>query len=58
MQALLLDAQGKEVARHSVTASGTLLSGAVPLNGQAAGMYYLHLRDGVKWLAGQKVVVE
>jgi len=58
VQALLLDAQGKVVARSVVQANGSLLSGAVVLDGQAVGLYYLHLRDQVKWLAGQKVVVE
>ncbi|MBL7951006.1 MAG: hypothetical protein JNM62_04745 [Flavobacteriales bacterium] len=58
VQALVLDAQGKEVARQNISASGTLVSGAIPLNGQAAGLYYLHFRDEEKWLAGQKVVVQ
>ena len=58
VQALVLDAQGKEVARAVVQANGSLITGNVPLNGQAPGPYYLHLRDSVKWLAGQKVVVE
>jgi len=58
VQALLLDAQGKVVTRAVVQAKGSLITGTVPLNGQAAGLYYLHLRDEVKWLAGQKVVVE
>ncbi len=58
VQAVLLDAQGKEVGRQLAQANGSLLSGAVALDGQAAGLYYLHLRDAVKWLAGGKVVVE
>ncbi|HRH68405.1 MAG TPA: hypothetical protein PLB89_02755 [Flavobacteriales bacterium] len=58
VQALLLDAQGKEIARERVQANGSLVSGALTLEGQAQGLYYLHLRDEVKWLAGQKVVVE
>lgn len=57
VQALLLDAQGKEVVRQNISATGSLLSENVALNGQAPGLYYLHLRDEVKWLAGQKVVV-
>ncbi|MBL7940621.1 MAG: hypothetical protein JNL43_14765 [Flavobacteriales bacterium] len=58
VQAVLLDAQGKEVGRQLAQTNGSLLSGAVALDGQAAGLYYLHLRDEVKWLAGGKVVVE
>ncbi len=58
VQAVLLDAQGNEVGRQLAQANGSLLSGAIALDGQAAGLYYLHLRDEVKWLAGGKVVVE
>ena len=58
VQALLLDAQGKEVVRQNITTNGLLLSGTLALVGQAPGLYYLHLRDEVKWLAGQKLVVE
>ena len=58
VQALVLDAQGKEVLRTVVQPNGTLLSGSLALDGQAAGLYYLHVRDEVKWLAGAKVVLE
>ncbi len=58
VQALVLDAQGKEVARQNIAANGLQVAGTIALNGQAPGLYYLHLRDEVKWLAGQKVVVE
>lgn len=58
VQAVLLDAQGKEVGRQLAQTNGSLLSGAIALDGQAPGLYYLHLRDEVKWLAGGKVVVE
>ena len=57
VQALVLDAQGKEVARQNIAANGLQVAGTIALNGQAPGLYYLHLRDEVKWLAGQKVVV-
>ena len=58
VQALVLDAQGKEVARQNIAANRLQVAGTIALKGQAPGLYYLHLRDEVKWLAGQKVVVE
>jgi len=57
-QAILLDAQGKEVLRHTIGNSGLGLNGNLDVSGLPSGMYYLHLRDGQKWLAGGKVVVE
>ncbi|MCB0771356.1 MAG: T9SS type A sorting domain-containing protein [Flavobacteriales bacterium] len=58
VQALLLDAQGREVLREQVPTNTTELRGTMDVNGLPTGLYYLHLRDGQKWLAGGKVVVE
>jgi hypothetical protein len=57
VQAVLLDAQGKQVLQQ-ILPTGTLeLRGTIPVVGLAPGLYYLHLLDGRKWLAGGKVVV-
>ncbi|HNU57627.1 MAG TPA: T9SS type A sorting domain-containing protein [Flavobacteriales bacterium] len=56
--ALLLDAQGKEVLREQVATTTTELRGQLDVRGLPSGLYYLHLRDGAKWLAGGKVIVE
>ncbi len=58
VQAILLDAQGKEVVRNPIGSTGLGLSGNLDVSGLLSGMYYLHLRDGQKWLAGGKVIVE
>lgn len=58
VQAMLLDAQGKEILQHSMSTNTGELRGMLEVGGLPAGLYYLHLRDGVKWLAGGKVVVE
>ena len=58
VQALLLDAQGKEVLRAQVPTNTTELRGQLDVNGLSPGLYYLHLRDAAKWLAGGKVVME
>lgn len=58
VQAMLLDAQGKEVLHQNVSTNTGELRGMLDVGGLPAGLYYLHLRDGVKWLAGGKVVVE
>ncbi|MCB0766966.1 MAG: T9SS type A sorting domain-containing protein [Flavobacteriales bacterium] len=57
VQALLLDAQGKEVLRAQVPTNTTELRGQLDVSGLPSGLYYLHLRDATKWLAGGKVVV-
>jgi hypothetical protein len=57
VQALLLDAQGKEVLRSTIGNTGLGLSGNMDVSGLPSGLYYLHLRDGEKWLAGGKVVL-
>jgi len=54
----LLDAKGKEVLREQVATTTTELRGQLDVRGLPSGLYYLHLRDGVKWLAGGKIIVE
>jgi hypothetical protein len=54
----VLDAQGREVLRQRVGTNTTELRGQVDVAGLPAGLYFLHLRDEVRWLAGSKVVVE
>jgi len=58
VQALLLDTQGKEVLHAQVPTNTTELRGQLDVSGLPSGLYYLHLRDTAKWLAGGKVVVE
>ncbi|HRD53839.1 MAG TPA: T9SS type A sorting domain-containing protein [Flavobacteriales bacterium] len=54
LRVMVLDAQGKQV--HEELMSGTTLN---LLNLQpSTGLYFLHLTDGARWLAGGKVVVE
>lgn len=57
VQAMLLDAQGKEVRVQRMSSTGIALRTTLDVSGLPTGLYYLHLRDEVKWLAGQKVVV-
>ena len=54
---ILVDAEGKEVLRQTVSSNTTELRGTFDVQGLSAGLYYVHLRDEVKWLAGGKVVV-
>jgi len=65
VQAQLLDASGGLVAQQTVqhvtsSAAGTLnqLRTTVDVSALPAGLYYLHLRDAKRWLAGSKLVVE
>jgi len=58
VQAILLDAQGKEVLRNTIGNTGLGLNGNLDVSGLPSGMYFLHLRDGEKGLAGGKVIVE
>lgn len=58
VQAVVLDAQGKEVLRQGVSINATELRSTLDVRSLPAGLYYMHLRDEVKWLAGGKVVVE
>ncbi|MEZ4788789.1 MAG: T9SS type A sorting domain-containing protein [Flavobacteriales bacterium] len=57
VQALLLDAQGKEVLRAQVPTNTTEVRGQLDVSGLPSGLYYLHLRDAAKWLAGGKVML-
>jgi len=57
VQALLLDAQGREVLREQLPTNTTEVRGQLDVSGLPSGLYYLHLRDAAKWLAGGKVVV-
>jgi outer membrane protein assembly factor BamB len=58
VQAMLVDAQGKVVLQQTVPANGDLLRANLEVVGLLSGLYYVHLRDAEKWLAGGKVVVE
>jgi len=57
VQAVLLDAQGRGVLRNT-TPSNSTIQGRLDVSALHSGIYYLHLRDDQKWLAGAKVVVE
>ncbi len=57
VQLLLLDAQGKEVSRQTLGSTPGHVRTSVDVGALPAGLYYVHLRDDVKWLAGGKVVV-
>ena len=56
LRVVVLDAAGRTLQQ------GTMPSGVsaftFPLSALPAGLYYLHLTDGTRWLAGGKVVVE
>jgi hypothetical protein len=56
VQVVLLDAQGKQVLQKSFASAATELCTTLALEGLSPGMYYLHVRDELKWLAGGKVV--
>ncbi len=58
VQAVLLDATGREVLRETVRPNGNLLSHVLTLSPFPAGLYHLHLADEKRWLAGGRVVVE
>ena len=51
---LLLDALGRQVREETIHGTGHSTS-TIDLS---PGLYYLHLTDGTRWLAGGKVVVE
>ncbi|MBX7130587.1 MAG: T9SS type A sorting domain-containing protein, partial [Flavobacteriales bacterium] len=55
---LLLDASGRTVLEQPVQRNLNQLRTTVDVSTLPAGMYYLHLRDAKRWLAGSKVVVE
>jgi len=54
LRVVVLDAMGKQVHEERMQ-QGTGQLATLPL---AAGLYYLHVTDGSRWLAGGKVVVE
>ena len=58
VQAILVDAQGKEVLRQPASNDTMHLRWIVDVQSLPAGLYYVHLCDASKWLAGGKVVVE
>jgi hypothetical protein len=56
LRVVLLDAQGRQIHEERVHAGASTPN---TINIQpATGLYYLHLTDGTRWLAGGKVVVE
>ena len=55
---LLLDATGRTVLEQPMQRNLNQLRTTVEVSALPAGMYYLHLRDAKRWLAGSKVVVE
>jgi hypothetical protein len=56
LRAVLLDATGRMVHEERLGSMGSISN---TINIQlATGLYYLHLTDGTRWLAGGKVVVE
>jgi hypothetical protein len=57
VQLLLLDAQGKEVSRQILGSTTGHVRTSVDVGALPTGLYYVHLRDDVKWLAGGKVMV-
>jgi hypothetical protein len=57
VQLLLLDAQGKAVSRQTLGSTTGHVRTNVDVGALPTGLYYVHLRDDVKWLAGGKVMV-
>jgi hypothetical protein len=57
VQLLLLDTQGKEVSRQTLGSTTGHVRTSVDVGALPTGLYYVHLRDDVKWLAGGKVMV-
>jgi len=58
VQAVLLDASGRELLREAVRLNGAVLSHLLPLTPFSPGLYHLHLADGKRWLAGGNLLVE
>lgn len=58
VQAMLLDASGREVLQETVPLNGSSLSHLLPLTPFAPGLYHLHLADEKRWLAGGNLLVE
>ncbi len=57
-QLTLVDAMGRVVLETPLSRSGVLLERTVGISDLSPGIYYVHLADDRKWLAGAKVVVE
>ena len=57
-QVQLLDASGSMVLVEKVQQNFNQLRATLDVSALPAGTYYLHLRDGKRWLAGGKVVVQ
>jgi hypothetical protein len=57
VRALLLDGAGRVVQEEVVRQDLNHLNANLNVSTLAAGTYYLHLRDGKRWLAGSAVVV-
>ncbi|MBX7130586.1 MAG: T9SS type A sorting domain-containing protein [Flavobacteriales bacterium] len=57
-QVLLLDATGRTVLEQPMQRNLNQLRTTVEVSALPAGMFYLHLCDAQRWLAGSKVVVE
>ena len=55
---LLQDASGRTVLEQPVLRNLNQLRATVDVSALPAGLYYLHLRDQKRWLAGSKVIVE
>lgn len=62
LRVVMLDAQGKQVhAEQILSRTGGITSHTSSFTlhtSLSVGLYYLHLTDGARWLAGGKVVVE
>lgn len=58
VQMNLLDAEGRSLAQQEVEQNLNQLRATLDVSTLPSGTYYLHLRDGKRWLAGSKVVVE
>ncbi|MBK8227181.1 MAG: hypothetical protein IPK70_08385 [Flavobacteriales bacterium] len=57
-RAVLLSGQGHEVRAWPLRHGGDKLTLRVDISTLPSGVYYLHIADGERWLAGGKVVVE
>jgi len=55
---LLQDASGRTVLDQPVQRNLNQLRTTVDVSALPAGLYYLHLRDHKRWLAGSKLMVE
>ncbi len=58
VRAVLLDAQGRQVAAWPMARSGDELRSSEDISALPSGAYYLHIADEKRWLAGGKVMFE